>query len=46
MAPVVRAEPNGSQALLTFDGAYSDLEEFGWLAFIRKFDGYDITVSR
>jgi hypothetical protein len=46
MAPVVRAEPNGCQALLTFDGAYSDLEEFGWLAFIRKFDGYDITVSR
>jgi hypothetical protein len=32
MAPVVRAEPNGCQALLMFDGAYSDLEEFGWLA--------------
>jgi hypothetical protein len=46
MAPVVRAEPNGSQALLTFDGAYDDLEEFGWIPFIRKFDGYDITVSR
>jgi hypothetical protein len=24
----------------------SDLEEFGWLPFIRKFDGYDITVAR
>jgi hypothetical protein len=46
MAPVVRAEPNGSQALLTFDGAYDDLEDFGWIPFIRKFDGYDITVSR
>jgi hypothetical protein len=46
MAPVVRAEPNGCQALLTFDGAYDDLEEFGWIPFIRKFDGYDITVSR
>ena len=46
MAPVVRAEPNGCQALLMFDGAYSDLEEFGWLAFIRKFDGYNITVAR
>jgi hypothetical protein len=46
MAPVVRAEPNGSQALLTFDGAYDDLEEFGWIPFIRKFDGYNITVSR
>jgi hypothetical protein len=45
MASVVRAEPNGSQALLTFDGAYDDLERFGWIPFIRKFDGYDITVS-
>jgi hypothetical protein len=46
MAPVVRAEPNGSQALLTFDGAYADLEEFGWLSFIRKFDGFNISVAR
>jgi hypothetical protein len=46
MAPVVRAEPNGCQALLTFDGAYSDLEEFGWLPFIRKFDGFNISVAR
>ena len=46
MAPVVRAEPNGCQALLTFNGACSDLEQYGWLAFIRKFDGYDLTVAR
>jgi hypothetical protein len=46
MAPVVRAEPNGNQALLTFDGAYADLEEFGWLSFIRKFDGFNISVAR
>jgi hypothetical protein len=46
MAPVVRAEPNGCQALLTFSGACSDLEQHGWLAFIRKFDGYDLTVAR
>jgi hypothetical protein len=46
MDPVVRAEPNGCQALLTFDGAYSDLEEFGWLLFIRKFDGFNIFVAR
>jgi hypothetical protein len=46
MAPVVRAEPNGCQALLTFDGAYSDLEEFRWLPFIRKFDGFNISVAR
>jgi hypothetical protein len=46
MALVVRAEPNGCQALLTFDGAYNNLEEFGWLPFIRKFDGYNLTVAR
>jgi hypothetical protein len=46
MAPVVRAEPNGSQALLTFDGAFADLEEFGWLSFIQKFDGFNMIVSR
>ena len=46
MALVVRAEPNGSQALLMFDGAYSDLEEFGWLPFIRKLDGYNPSVAR
>jgi hypothetical protein len=46
MAPVVRAEPNGNQVLLTFDGAYADLEEFGWLSFIRKFDGFNISVAR
>jgi hypothetical protein len=46
MAPVVRAEPSGSQALLTFDGAYADLEKFGWLSFIRKFDGFNIPVAR
>jgi hypothetical protein len=46
MAPIVRAEPNGSQALLTFDGVYADLEEFGWLSFIQKFDGFNIPVAR
>jgi hypothetical protein len=46
MAPVVRTEPNGCQALLTFDAAYGDLEEFGWLPFIRKFDGYNLPVAR
>jgi hypothetical protein len=46
MAPVVRAEPIGCQALLMFDGTYSDLENFGWLSFIRKFDGYNPSVAR
>jgi hypothetical protein len=46
MAPVVRVEPNGCQALLMFDGAYSDLEKFGWILFINKFDGYNPIVAR
>jgi hypothetical protein len=46
MAPVIRAEPIGFQALLMFDGTYSDLENFGWLSFIRKFDGYNPSVAR
>jgi hypothetical protein len=46
MAPVIRAEPNGCQALLMFDGTYSDLEKFGWLPFIRKFDGYNPSMAR
>ena len=46
MAPVVRAEPNGSQALLMFDSARADLEEFGWLSFIQKFDGFNLGVAR
>jgi hypothetical protein len=46
MAPVIRAEPNGCQTLLTFSGTCSDLEQHGWLTFIRKFDGYDLTVDR
>jgi hypothetical protein len=46
MAPVVRAEPNGCQALLTFSDACNDLEQNGWLAFIKKFDGFDLAVAR
>jgi hypothetical protein len=46
MAPVVRAEPNGCQALLTFSSACKDLEQHGWLAFIKKFDGFDLAVAR
>ena len=46
MAPVVRADPNGCQALLMFDGTYSDLEKFGWISFIRKFDGHNPSVAR
>jgi hypothetical protein len=45
MAPVVRVEPNGCQALHMFDGAYSNLEEFGWLPFIRRFDGFNPGVA-
>jgi hypothetical protein len=46
MAPVVRAKPNGCQEMLTFSDAFNDLEQNGWLAFIKKFDGFDLTVAR
>jgi hypothetical protein len=46
MAPVVRAEPNGSQTLLMFDSARSDLEENGWLPFIQRFEGFNLCVAR
>jgi hypothetical protein len=46
MAPVVSAEPNGSQALLMFDSAHSNLEEFGWLPLIQKFDGFNPCMAR
>jgi hypothetical protein len=34
MAPVVRIDPNGNQALLLFGNAHKDLENSGWLVFI------------
>ena len=46
MAPVVRTEPNGCQALLMFDGAHRNLEKLGWLLFITKFDVYNPIVAR
>jgi hypothetical protein len=46
MAPVIRVEPNRCQALVMFDGAYSDLEKFRWLSFIKKFHGHNPRVAR
>ena len=46
MALVVRDEPNGSQDLLMFESAHSDLEENGWLPFIQKFEGFNLCVAR
>jgi hypothetical protein len=46
MDPVMRAESNGSQVLLVFDSACADLEEFGWLSFIQKFDGFNLGIAR
>jgi hypothetical protein len=31
---------------LTFKGACSNLEQHGWLAFIKKFDGFDLAVAQ
>jgi hypothetical protein len=45
MAPVVRIEPNGSQALLLFDNARKDLQDNGWLTFIQRFEGFNLFVA-
>jgi hypothetical protein len=46
MAPVVRVEPNGNQALLMFDNARQDLEDNGWLTFVKRFEGFNLCVAR
>jgi hypothetical protein len=46
MAPVVRIEPNGNQALLLFDNARKDLEDSGWLVFIQRFEGFNLSVAQ
>jgi hypothetical protein len=46
MEPVVRIEPNGSQTLLLFDNSRKDLENNGWLVFIQRFEGFNLSVSQ
>jgi hypothetical protein len=46
MAPVVRIEPNGSQALLLFDDARKDLQDSGWIGFIKRLEGFNLTVGQ
>jgi hypothetical protein len=46
MAPVVRIEPNGNQNLLLFDNARKDLENNGWLVFIQRFEGFNLSVAQ
>jgi hypothetical protein len=46
MAPVVRVEPNGNQALLMFDNARQDLADSGWLTFVERFEGFNLCVAR
>jgi hypothetical protein len=46
MAPMVRIEPNDIQALLLFDDARKYLEDSGWLAFIQRFEGFNIFVAQ
>jgi hypothetical protein len=46
MVPFVRAETNGSQTWLMFDGSRSDLEENGWLPFIQIFEGFNLCIAR
>jgi hypothetical protein len=46
MAPIVRVEPNGNQALLMFDNARQDLADSGWLTFVKRFEGFNLCVAR
>jgi hypothetical protein len=46
MAPVVRIKTNGSQALLLFDSAQKDLEDNGWLTFMQRFEGFNLSVAQ
>jgi hypothetical protein len=46
MAPMVRIEPNGCQALLAHDDAIDDLQAHGWDIFIQKFEGYNLAVAQ
>jgi hypothetical protein len=46
MAPVVRIEPNGYQALLSHDDAIDDLKAHGWDVFLKKFEGYNLSVAQ
>jgi hypothetical protein len=46
MEPVVRIEPNGSQALLLFDNARKDLQDNGWLTFVQRFEGFNLFVAQ
>jgi hypothetical protein len=46
MAPVVRVEPNGNQALLMFDNARQDLADSGWLTFVKCFEGFNLCITR
>jgi hypothetical protein len=46
MAPVVRLEPNGCQALLSHDDAIEDLKSHGWDVFLKIFEGYNLQVAK
>jgi hypothetical protein len=46
MAPVMHIEPNGIQTLLMFDNARKYLENNGWLVFIQRFEGFNLSVAQ
>jgi hypothetical protein len=46
MAPVVRVELNGSQALLSHDDVVDDLTVFRWVKFIQSFEGFNLEVAQ
>jgi hypothetical protein len=46
MAPIVRIEPNGLQALLSHDDVVDDLAVFGWVNFIHSFEGFNLEIAQ
>ena len=46
MAPAIRIESNGCQALLSHDNAIDDLKDHGWDVFLKKFEGYNLQVAK
>jgi hypothetical protein len=46
MEPMVRMEPNGSQALVSHEDTVDDLMAFGWVGFIKLFKDFNLEVAQ
>lgn len=46
MVPIVRANPNGSEILQSYDEIASMVQAVGWENFIQSFKGHNVMVAR